>query len=181
MIDFMPLILFALVCIFLLFGFPVAFTLAGVSIIFALITSFFGVFDLFLLETLPNRIFGVMTNSTLIAVPLFIFMGVLLEKSKVAEELLLKMSDFFSGFRGGLGLSVIFVGALLAASTGIVGATVIAMGLISLPAFFKTRISSRSFYGLNFCYRYFGTNHPSFYCLGNLRRCVVFGLSTVAT
>jgi len=78
-----------------------------------------------------------MTNSTLIAVPLFIFMGVLLEKSKVAEELLLKMSDFFSGFRGGLGLSVIFVGALLAASTGIVGATVIAMGLISLPAFLK--------------------------------------------
>ena len=78
-----------------------------------------------------------MTNSTLIAVPLFIFMGVLLEKSKVAEELLLRMSDFFSGFRGGLGLSVIFVGALLAASTGIVGATVIAMGLISLPAFLK--------------------------------------------
>ena len=78
-----------------------------------------------------------MTNSTLIAVPLFIFMGVLLEKSKVAEELLLKMSDFFSGFRGGLVLSVIFVGALLAASTGIVGATVIAMGLISLPAFLK--------------------------------------------
>ena len=137
MIDFLPLVLFALVCIFLLFGFPVAFTLAGVSIIFALITSFFGVFDLFLLETLPNRIFGVMTNSTLIAVPLFIFMGVLLEKSKVAEELLLKMSYFFSGFRGGLGLSVIFVGALLAASTGIVGATVIAMGLISLPAFLK--------------------------------------------
>jgi tripartite ATP-independent transporter DctM subunit len=102
-----------------------------------LITSLFGVFDLFLLETLPNRIFGVMTNSTLIAVPLFIFMGVLLEKSKVAEELLLKMSYFFSGFRGGLGLSVIFVGALLAASTGIVGATVIAMGLISLPAFLK--------------------------------------------
>jgi len=85
MIDFLPLILFALVCIFLLFGFPVAFTLAGVSIIFALITSFFGVFDLFLLETLPNRIFGVMTNSTLIAVPLFIFMGVLLETSKVAD------------------------------------------------------------------------------------------------
>ena len=137
MIDFLPLILFALVCIFLLFGFPVAFTLAGVSIIFALITSIFGFFDLFLLETLPNRIFGIMTNSTLIAVPLFIFMGVLLEKSKVAEELLLKMSDFFSGFKGGLGISVIFVGALLAASTGIVGATVIAMGLISLPAFLK--------------------------------------------
>ena len=137
MIDFLPLILFALVCVFLLFGFSVAFTLAGVSIIFALITSLFGFFDLFLLETLPNRIFGVMTNSTLIAVPLFIFMGVLLEKSKVAEELLLKMSDFFSRFRGGLGLSVIFVGALLAASTGIVGATVIAMGLISLPAFLK--------------------------------------------
>ena len=84
MIDFLPLILFALVCIFFLFGFPVAFTLAGVSIIFALITSFFGVFDLFLLETLPNRIFGVMMNSTLLAVPLFIFMGSLLENSDVS-------------------------------------------------------------------------------------------------
>jgi TRAP-type mannitol/chloroaromatic compound transport system permease large subunit len=84
------------------FWFPVAFTLAGVSIIFALITSFFGVFDLFLLETLPNRIFGVMTNSTLIAVPLFIFMGVLLEKSKVAEELCLKCLTFFLVLEAGL-------------------------------------------------------------------------------
>ena len=136
MIDFLPLILFALVCIFLLFGFPVAFTLAGVSIIFALITSFFGVFDLFLLETLPNRIFGVMTNSTLIAVPLFIFMGVLLEKSKVAEELLLKMSDFFSGFRGGLGFLVIFFCAFLVARTGVFLATGICFGFVFFSSFF---------------------------------------------
>ena len=88
MIQLLPLILFFLVCFFLLFGFPVAFTLAGVSIIFALVASYFGTFDLFLLETIPNRLFGVMTNSTLIAVPLFIFMGVTLEKSKLAEELL---------------------------------------------------------------------------------------------
>ena len=115
-------------------GFPVAFTLGGVSILFALLVSIFGLFDLTLLETIPNRLYGIMTNSTLVAVPLFIFMGVILEKSKVAELLLNSMSKLFSKYKSGLGISILFVGTLLAASTGIVGATVIAMGLISLPA-----------------------------------------------
>ena len=118
-------------------GFPVAFTLAGVSLIFAAIVSLFGGFDLYLLETIPNRLYGVMTNATLIAVPLFIFMGVIMEKSKVAEDLLTSMAKLFGRMKSGLGLSVVIVGALLAASTGIVGATVIAMGLISLPAMLK--------------------------------------------
>ncbi len=129
--------LFALVCLILLAGFPVAFTLAGVSLIFAAIVSLFGGFDLYLLETIPNRLYGVMTNATLIAVPLFIFMGVIMEKSKVAEDLLTSMAKLFGRMKSGLGLSVVIVGALLAASTGIVGATVIAMGLISLPAMLK--------------------------------------------
>ena len=133
----MPLLLFALVCLILLAGFPVAFTLAGVSLIFAAIVSLFGGFDLYLLETIPNRLYGVMTNATLIAVPLFIFMGVIMEKSKVAEDLLTSMAKLFGRMKSGLGLSVVIVGALLAASTGIVGATVIAMGLISLPAMLK--------------------------------------------
>ena len=133
----LPLLLFALVCLILLAGFPVAFTLAGVSLIFAAVVSLFGGFDLYLLETIPNRLYGVMTNATLIAVPLFIFMGVIMEKSKVAEDLLTSMAKLFGRMKSGLGLSVVIVGALLAASTGIVGATVIAMGLISLPAMLK--------------------------------------------
>ena len=133
----LPLLLFGLVCLILLAGFPVAFTLAGVSLIFAAFVSLFGGFDLYLLETIPNRLYGVMTNATLIAVPLFIFMGVIMEKSKVAEDLLTSMAKLFGRMKSGLGLSVVIVGALLAASTGIVGATVIAMGLISLPAMLK--------------------------------------------
>ena len=133
----LPLLLFGLVCLILLAGFPVAFTLAGVSLIFAAVVSLFGGFDLYLLETIPNRLYGVMTNATLIAVPLFIFMGVIMEKSKVAEDLLTSMAKLFGRMKSGLGLSVVIVGALLAASTGIVGATVIAMGLISLPAMLK--------------------------------------------
>ena len=133
----LPLLLFGLVCLILLAGFPVAFTLAGVSLIFAAVVSLLGGFDLYLLETIPNRLYGVMTNATLIAVPLFIFMGVIMEKSKVAEDLLTSMAKLFGRMKSGLGLSVVIVGALLAASTGIVGATVIAMGLISLPAMLK--------------------------------------------
>ena len=88
MIEFLPLLLFFVICLSLLMGFPVAFTLGGVSILFALFISIFGLFDLTLLETIPNRLYGIMTNATLVAVPLFIFMGVILEKSKVAELLL---------------------------------------------------------------------------------------------
>jgi tripartite ATP-independent transporter DctM subunit len=135
--EFLALLLFALIFIALMMGFPVALTLSGVSLIFALIAVQFGWFDLAFLQSIPNRIFGIMTNPTLTAVPLFVFMGIMLEKSKLAEQLLGTMDEVMRGFRGGLGLSVILVGALLAASTGIVGATVVTMGLLALPTMLK--------------------------------------------
>jgi len=122
---------------FLMLGFPVAFTLAGVSLLFGALGMFFGVFDPSNLGSLPPRYAGFMTNEVLVAVPLFIFMGVILERSKIAEQLLLTMGKLFGNLRGGLGISVIVVGALLAASTGVVGATVVTMGLISLPAMLR--------------------------------------------
>ncbi|MAA98886.1 MAG: C4-dicarboxylate ABC transporter [Stappia sp.] len=122
---------------FLLFGFPVAFTLSGVSLLFGLAGMWFGVFDPSNFGSLANRYIGYMTNEVLVAVPLFIFMGVMLERSKIAEQLLLTMGKLFGNMRGGLGMSVIVVGALLAASTGVVGATVVTMGLISLPAMLR--------------------------------------------
>ena len=121
----------------LMTGFPVAFTLSGVALIFGLGGTLFGLFDLAFIQALPNRIYGIMTNDLLIAVPLFVFMGVMLEKSKIAEELLDTMGLVLGGLRGGLGVSVTLVGALLAASTGIVGATVVTMGLLSLPTMIK--------------------------------------------
>ena len=124
-------------CITMLIGFPVAFTLSGIGVLFALIGNFFGVFDLFFYAAVPSRYFGVMTNEILVAVPLFVFMGVMLEKSKVAEDLLQTMGQCFGKVRGGLGISVTLVGMLLAASTGIVGATVVTMGLLSLPSMLK--------------------------------------------
>jgi len=131
--EILGLLLFVTVCIVLMAGFPVGFTLGGVSIAFAVIGALFGVFDLSFMGFVSNRIFGVMTNEVLIAVPLFVFMGVMLERSKVAEELLDAMGAAFGNLPGGLGISVCVVGALLAASTGIVGATVVTMGLLSLP------------------------------------------------
>lgn len=122
---------------FLLLGFPVAFTLAGVSLLFGGLGLWLGVFDPSNFASLPNRYIGLMTNEVLVAVPLFIFMGVVLERSKIAEQLLLTMGKLFGNMRGGLGLSVILVGAMLAASTGVVGATVVTMGLISLPAMMR--------------------------------------------
>ena len=122
----------------LLAGFPVAFTLSGVAALFGLFSYAFGVFDISFMRAMPQRIFGnAMWNEVLIAVPLFVFMGVMLERSKVAEELLEAMGRLFGGLRGGIGLSVIAVGALLAASTGIVGATVVTMGLLSLPTMLR--------------------------------------------
>jgi tripartite ATP-independent transporter DctM subunit len=129
--------MFAVACIVLLAGFPVAFTLAGVALIFAVLGWSLGVFDLSFIRFIPQRIFGTMTNEVLIAVPLFVFMGVMLERSKVAEELLENMGRLFGTLRGGLGISVSVVGALLAASTGIVGATVVTMGLLSLPTMLR--------------------------------------------
>ena len=139
----LDLIMFGVVCVVLLMGFPVAFTLAGTGLVFALIGFVLGVFDPSFLLAIPSRLFGIMTNEVLIAVPLFVFMGVMLERSKVAEELLDTMGKLFGTLRGGLGLSVSIVGALLAASTGIVGATVVTMGLLSLPTMLERGYSKR--------------------------------------
>ena len=133
MVEFIPLLMFGVICLVLLAGFPVAFSLAGTALMFAGIGVLTGTFESAFLGAIPNRLYGDMTNMTLVAVPLFVFMGVLLEKSNLAQDLLSNMSEVIGGFRGSLAIAVIFVGALIAASTGIVGATVIAMGLISLP------------------------------------------------
>jgi len=130
-------LLFLAVIVVLLAGYPVAFTLAGTAILFAVIGLLTGNFEVGYLSALPSRLFGIMTNETLIAVPLFIFMGITLERAKIAEDLLETLSSLFGSYRGGLGLAVILVGMLLAASTGIVGATVVTMGLLSLPTMLK--------------------------------------------
>ena len=131
--EVIPLLLLVFVCCALLFGYPVAFTLSGVSILFAIICIPFGIFDISIFKSIPLRIFGIMNNVTLLAVPLFIFMGTVLEKSGIATKMLTNMALAFRNIRGGLSISIIVVGALLAASTGIVGATVVTMGLMSLP------------------------------------------------
>ena len=137
MIEYIPLLMFAVVCLTLMAGYPVAFSLAGTALWFALIGNMTGHFDMAFLHALPNRLYGTIDNTTLIAVPLFVLMGVMLEKSKLAEDLLDSMSLLFGKFKGGLGISVVIVGMLLAASTGIVGATVVTMGLMSLPCMLK--------------------------------------------
>jgi len=129
--------MFIVVIGLLLIGFPVAFTLAGTALLFALGGIVGGAFDATFLGTMPNRIFGIMSNATLIAVPLFVFMGVTLERARIAEELLETLSLLFGELRGGLAIAVTVVGMLLAASTGIVGATVVTMGLLSLPTMLK--------------------------------------------
>ncbi len=130
-------VMFLAVVAILLAGFPVAFTLAGTALAFAGIGVAAGVFDPVFLETMPNRIYGIMNNGTLIAVPLFVFMGVTLERARIAEDLLETLSMLMGRLRGGLGIAVILVGTLMAASTGIVGATVVTMGLLSLPTMLK--------------------------------------------
>lgn len=142
MAELIPFIMFLTVCCVLMAGYPVALTLAGTALIFAVLGSITGYFDMTFLMALPNRLFGTIENITLIAVPLFIFMGVMLERSRLAEDLLDSMADLFGDFRNGLGISVVLVGALLAASTGIVGATVVTMGLMSLPTMLKRGYSS---------------------------------------
>lgn len=135
--EIAALALFALVVVLLLAGYPVAFTLGGVSLLFALGAQAFGLFDARYLEALPSRIFGTMSNETLVAVPLFVFMGLVLERTRIAEDLLETLGLLFGGLRGGLAFAVIIVGTLLAASTGIVGATVVTMGLLCLPTMLK--------------------------------------------
>jgi len=133
------LLLFVGVVAALVTGFPVAFALGGSAIVIAGIGSYFGTFDAILLGSLPARVLDLGLNPTLVAIPLFVFMGTVLERSKVAENLLITMGQLFGGLRGGLGISVVLVGALLAASTGIVGATIVTMALISLPAMQRAR------------------------------------------
>ena len=135
--EWMAVVLFLTLCGALMLGYPVAFTLAGVSLWFALIGVLAGAIPASLLLDYPSRVFGTMTNETLVAVPLFVFMGVMLERTQIAEELLNSLGSLFGKKRGGLVISVVLVGALLAASTGIVGATVVAMGLITLPTLLK--------------------------------------------
>ena len=121
----------------LMAGYPVALTLAGVSLMFAMLGHVLGAMELGILGALPQRIFGVMTNDVLLAVPMFIFMGVMLQQSQIAEQLLERMGRLFGSLRGGLGFSVVIVGALLAACTGMVGATAVTIGLVMLPAMLR--------------------------------------------
>ncbi|MDD4882502.1 MAG: TRAP transporter large permease subunit, partial [Gallionellaceae bacterium] len=127
-----PLMFLGLVA-FLLLGYPVAFSLAANGLLFAFIGIQSGFFEFSLMQALPERVFGIMANATLLAIPFFTFMGLILERSGLAEELLETMGQLFGTLRGGLAYAVVFVGALLAATTGVVAASVIAMGLISLP------------------------------------------------
>lgn len=138
MLEYLALILFGTIFLAILFGYPVAFTLGGLSVIAGLI-----VFDSDFFYLLSLRIYGTMQNFVLLAVPLFIFMGMMLEKSGIAERLLHTMSMLFGNIRGGLAIAVVVVGAMLAASTGIVGATVVTMGLISLPTMLKKGYSPK--------------------------------------
>lgn len=137
MIEWIPLIMFVVVCLVLLSGYPVAFALGGTALLFAAGGMATGTFNPADLTFVPNRLFGIIENTTLMAVPLFVFMGVMLEKSRVAENLLSSMGRLFGPLPGGMGLAIILVGALLAASTGIVGATVVTMGLLSLPTMLR--------------------------------------------
>ena len=146
--EFFSFLLFILLAIFLLAGYPVSLTLAGTAIIVALLGYAVDLFPVVLLNVLPNRVFGLVTNETLIAVPLFIFMGVMLEKSGVAVALLENMSKIWGRIRGGLVYSVLIVGVLMAASTGIVGATVVTMGILSLPLMLKWNYNKKMSAGI---------------------------------
>lgn len=143
MIAYLAIFMFLIICIVLMIGYPVAPTLAGVSLLFALVASLFDAFDLSILAAIPSRVFGIMQNAIMLAVPLFVLMGVILEKSKIAEDLLVTMGVLFGKLRGGLAISVVVVGTILAAATGIVGATVVAMGLLTLPTMMRYGYSPR--------------------------------------
>ena len=141
--EFFSIVMFVTTLILLIFGFPVAFTLAGSALIFAFLGDLLEIFNFRMLFFFPQRIYGIMINEALVAVPLFIFMGVLLEKTKIASRLLESIADLFGSIKGGLGIGVILVGMLLAASTGIVGATVITMGMLALPTMLKAGYSEK--------------------------------------
>ncbi len=140
-LEYFPILFFIITCFVLLLGYPVSFSLAGVSLVFALIAISLGIISPTTLYFFPQRIFGIMSNTILIAIPLFIFMGVMLERSKLAEELINAMGKLLGSLKGGIAYSVVIVGMLMAASTGIVGATVVTMGLLSLPSMLKHQYS----------------------------------------
>ena len=143
MTEYLDLIMFAALMVAILSGFPVSFSIAGVGILFAYLGWMLGVMDITLLGAMGQRVFGLLSNQVLIAIPLFVLMGAVLEKSRIAEDLLDTMGRLFGQLRGGLGISVVLVGALLAASTGIVGATVVAMGMIALPTMLRSGYDPR--------------------------------------
>src|SRR5437667_10067446 len=135
--GFLAVALVVAVCALLMAGYPVALTLGGVSLAFAILGDLLGVFQLSLLLALPPRVFGVVTNDVLMAIPLFVFMGVMLERSRIAEDLLETIGRLFGSLPGGLGISVVLVGVLLAAAKGVVGATVVTIALITLPTMLR--------------------------------------------
>ena len=135
----LDLILVVVVLFLLLLGYPVGLTIGGASVGFALLGWALGVFDPALFYAIPPRLFGIMTNSVLLAIPLFIFMGLVLERSRLAENLLQAAAYLFQKRRGGLAISVMLVGMVLAASTGIVGASVVTLGLLALPSLIKIK------------------------------------------
>jgi tripartite ATP-independent transporter DctM subunit len=139
--DVYPILMFVVLLLLIFTGFPVAFAIGGTAVIFAVVGVVAGYFDWPLLLAMPERIFGIMSNFVLLAVPFFIFMGTVLEKSGLAEDLLKTIGKLFGPLRGGLALAAIFVGALLGAAVGVVGASVVAMGLISLPVMLRYRYS----------------------------------------
>lgn len=143
MLEYAALWMFVAAFAFLLLGYPVAITLAGTALLAAAVGVASGVFEPALLMATPNRLYGIMTNQTLLAVPLFVLMGVILERSRIAERLLDTMSKLFGRFPGGLGIAVTVVGMLMAASTGIVGATVVTMGMMALPSMLKANYDPR--------------------------------------
>jgi len=136
-LELMAPLMFAVLVVILLLGYPVAFALAANGLLFALIGIYSGFFDLSLMQALPERVYGILSNQTLLAIPFFTFMGLVLERSGMAEDLLDTIGQLFGSVRGGLAYAVVFVGALLAATTGVVAASVIAMGLISLPVMLR--------------------------------------------
>ena len=166
-----------LVCLMFLFllgsilsGFPVAFALMGTGFIFGIIGIIFGLISFDNFAFLPQRIYGIVENVTLMAVPLFVFMGIILEKSNLSKELLEMMASLMKKWKAGLAVSVILVGTLLAASTGIVGATVVTMGILSLPTMLKHGYSKTAFSWSDCFFRDAWTNYSSFNCSDHFRR-----------
>src|SRR3982751_7136205 len=143
MLEYMAPLMFAGLVVFLLLGYPVAFSLAFTGLAFGLAGIELGKLEPALLQALPERVFGIMANSTLLAIPFFTLMGLILERSGMAEELLDTIGQVFGSIRGGVAYAVVFVGALLAATTGVVAASVLALGLISLPVMMRYGYSNR--------------------------------------